>query len=411
MRHYLFGSMQILARLPVSVRVLRHHRHLRPPAAAEDIGAGDRARWRPCWPRGWRSRFIVDDNLIGNKMAIKPVLAEMAAWQQANGYPLTFFTEASLDLAEDAELMQVMTDANITSVFVGIESPNEASLREPRISRTSEKGASIVERVHTIQDAGLDVWCGMILGFDHDDATIFDSAAASFCSDARSAARDDWHAGRDSQDSAARPAGGRGPAGRKRRAGVRHQRDSGPMTRAELRDGYVRVLRRTVRTRGLFRAAGRSLSAWRLPFRPDAHGLLAPASLAVAEGRSVASGPHRWASTWQLMRERARRAAAARPIGDYLWRLLRQRRDPVVLFVFTGEMRDALSPLHDGPAHGGRAAGDRQFVLTGTPSLRLGGYLARDAVRGRSAWQPLINRPAWGRGARPRERRAAWPGD
>ena len=76
--------------------------------------------------------FIVDDNLIGNKKAIKAVLREVVAWQEQNGYPLTFFTEASIDLADDPELMELMVEANIISVFVGIESPNEASLRETK---------------------------------------------------------------------------------------------------------------------------------------------------------------------------------------------------------------------------------------------------------------------------------------
>src|SRR5207253_539916 len=70
--------------------------------------------------QGMEIAFIVDDNLIGNKKAIKLVLAEVAAWQREKGYPFTFFTEASLDLAEDPELLQLMVDANITSVFIGI---------------------------------------------------------------------------------------------------------------------------------------------------------------------------------------------------------------------------------------------------------------------------------------------------
>src|SRR3989304_2724872 len=74
--------------------------------------------------------FVVDDNLIGNKKAIKPVLREIVRWQQARAYPLTLFTEASLDLAEDEELMELMGLANFPSVFIGIETPNEDSLRE-----------------------------------------------------------------------------------------------------------------------------------------------------------------------------------------------------------------------------------------------------------------------------------------
>jgi hypothetical protein len=81
---------------------------------------------------GKQTIFIVDDNMIGNKNAIKPILREMIAWQEARGYPLSFGTEASIDLAEDEELMRLMVDANITAVFVGIETPNEEALRETR---------------------------------------------------------------------------------------------------------------------------------------------------------------------------------------------------------------------------------------------------------------------------------------
>jgi radical SAM superfamily enzyme YgiQ (UPF0313 family) len=128
--------------------------------------------------------FVVDDNLIGNKTAIKSLLADLAVWQRQNGYPLMFFTEASLDLAEDDELMQLMTEANFVSVFIGIESPNEASLRETKKFQNVRKGGSIADKVRIVQDAGLDVWCGMILGFDHDDTTIF-AAQKRFLEDAR----------------------------------------------------------------------------------------------------------------------------------------------------------------------------------------------------------------------------------
>ena len=82
-------------------------------------------------------------------------------------------------MADDAELMQSMVDANVQSVFVGLESPNEASLRETKKFQNVRRGGTMLERVHAIQNAGLDVWCGMIVGFDHDDATIF-RASASF---------------------------------------------------------------------------------------------------------------------------------------------------------------------------------------------------------------------------------------
>lgn len=127
--------------------------------------------------------FIVDDNLIGNKKAIKPVLRAVADWQEANGYPFNFSTEASLDLAEDEELMELMIGANILSVFIGIESPNEASLRETK-KLQNVRGSAMVDRVHRIQDAGIEIWCGMIVGFDNDDRSIFE-AQRRFIEDAR----------------------------------------------------------------------------------------------------------------------------------------------------------------------------------------------------------------------------------
>lgn len=123
---------------------------------------------------GMRSVFVVDDNLIGNKKAIKEVLREVVAWQRYHGYPMSLTTEASLDLADDPELLSLMTQANFVAVFVGIESPNEEALRETKKYQNVRTGDSILGRVHTIQRAGMDVWCGMIVGFDSDDATIFD---------------------------------------------------------------------------------------------------------------------------------------------------------------------------------------------------------------------------------------------
>jgi len=128
--------------------------------------------------------FIVDDNLIGNKREIKPVLAEVARWQRDHGYPFTFFTEASLDLAEDPKLMRLMIEANIQVVFIGIESPNEASLRETKKFQNVRPHGTLVERVRRVQDAGLEVWCGMIVGFDNDDTTVFE-AQRKFLHEAR----------------------------------------------------------------------------------------------------------------------------------------------------------------------------------------------------------------------------------
>ncbi len=134
---------------------------------------------------GKRTAFIVDDNLIGNKSAIKALLRDVIAWQEANGYPLMFATEASIDLAEDPELMRLMVDANISEVFIGIETPNEAALRETKkIQNLRSRGGTMLDKVHRIQEIGIEVWCGIIVGFDHDDAEVF-SAQRRFVGEAR----------------------------------------------------------------------------------------------------------------------------------------------------------------------------------------------------------------------------------
>ncbi|WP_165251720.1 B12-binding domain-containing radical SAM protein [Paludisphaera soli] len=121
---------------------------------------------------GVRLIFLVDDNFIGNKKAAKTILRAIIAWQQANGYPIALYTEASLDLAEDEELMRLMTEAGLIAVFIGIESPDEEALRETKKFQNVRGG--MAARVKKVQDAGLEVYAGMIVGFDNDDATIFD---------------------------------------------------------------------------------------------------------------------------------------------------------------------------------------------------------------------------------------------
>jgi radical SAM superfamily enzyme YgiQ (UPF0313 family) len=119
--------------------------------------------------------FIVDDNFVGNRAAIKDLLGHVVAWQERYGYPIIFVAEASLDLAEDPELMELMVGANIQSVFVGIESSSEESLRGTRKYQNISRKRSLVERVRAIHKAGLEVWCGMVLGFDQDTPDVFDA--------------------------------------------------------------------------------------------------------------------------------------------------------------------------------------------------------------------------------------------
>jgi len=121
---------------------------------------------------GWREAvFFVDDNFIGNKRALKEeLLPALIRWQK--GKPGTpFFTEASINLADDEELMRLMVEAGFNQVFVGIETPEEASLAE--CNKRQNQGRDLVADVKRIQRAGLEVQGGFIVGFDHDTPTIF----------------------------------------------------------------------------------------------------------------------------------------------------------------------------------------------------------------------------------------------
>ena len=118
--------------------------------------------------------FVVDDNLIGNKKEIKKVLRCVIDWQKANGYPLNFVAEASLDLADDDELMRLMVEANFNGLFVGIESTNEDALRETKKTQNIRRSGTLTQKVRRIQDAGLEVWAGMIVGFDNDNDGVFE---------------------------------------------------------------------------------------------------------------------------------------------------------------------------------------------------------------------------------------------
>ena len=183
MRQYMFGSTQFSRGCPFQCEfcdiIVTFGRRPRLKTSAQVLAELEALR-----AEKMEIVFVVDDNLIGNKTAIKLLLSDLVDWQRRNGYPLMFFTEASLDLSEDEELMRLMVEANFVSVFIGIESPNEASLRETKKFQNVRKGSSMIDKVRTIQSAGLDVWCGMIVGFDHDDTTIF-AAQKAFLQEAR----------------------------------------------------------------------------------------------------------------------------------------------------------------------------------------------------------------------------------
>lgn len=123
---------------------------------------------------GWREGvFFVDDNFIGNKKKlVTEVLPALIAWMTEKNYPFAFLTETSINLADDEELMRLMVKAGFDTVFIGIETPNEDSLAE--CNKLQNKNRDLIACVKTIQKSGLQVQGGFIVGFDNDDATIFD---------------------------------------------------------------------------------------------------------------------------------------------------------------------------------------------------------------------------------------------
>jgi radical SAM superfamily enzyme YgiQ (UPF0313 family) len=121
---------------------------------------------------GWdRNIFFVDDNFIGNRKQIKEeILPAIIKWRQSHT-DIRFITEASINLSDDPELMKLMTDAGFTSIFVGIETPDEASLQECHKGQNLHR--DLVESVNTLQRNGLQVMGGFIVGFDTDTSSIF----------------------------------------------------------------------------------------------------------------------------------------------------------------------------------------------------------------------------------------------
>ncbi len=116
--------------------------------------------------------FLVDDNFIGNRRAAARILDEIAGWQRANGMPFDLITEASIDLAAEPTLLRAMMGAGFSAVFVGIETPNVASLAGA--GKRQNLRVDPAEAVRTLTAAGLEVFAGFIVGFDGDDAGIFD---------------------------------------------------------------------------------------------------------------------------------------------------------------------------------------------------------------------------------------------
>ncbi|MGB7444273.1 MAG: B12-binding domain-containing radical SAM protein [Coleofasciculaceae cyanobacterium] len=114
---------------------------------------------------GWRRGvFMVDDNFIGNKRNVKLLLKELKVWQAQHQYPFRFNTEASVDLAQDPELLQLMVECFFDAVFLGIETPDEESLQLTKKFQNTR--SSLAESIEIITRSGLRVIAGFIVGFD-----------------------------------------------------------------------------------------------------------------------------------------------------------------------------------------------------------------------------------------------------
>jgi radical SAM superfamily enzyme YgiQ (UPF0313 family) len=124
---------------------------------------------------GWRGHvFFVDDNFIGNKEKLKhEVLPAVIGWMRRRGHPFSFGTEASLNLADDPVLLDMIARAGFEEVFVGIESPNPGSIEECK--KAPNRGRDMIASVKAMQRAGLQVQGGFIVGFDNDPLSIFDA--------------------------------------------------------------------------------------------------------------------------------------------------------------------------------------------------------------------------------------------
>lgn len=132
------------------------------------------AELQALYDSGYRGHVdFVDDNFIGNKKAIKKFLPVLEQWQVERGHPFMFSTEASINLADDTELLDMMAKANFFAVFIGIESPDTNTLVVAQKKQNTRR--SLAESVHRIYAAGMMVLAGFIVGFDTEESGVADA--------------------------------------------------------------------------------------------------------------------------------------------------------------------------------------------------------------------------------------------
>lgn len=121
---------------------------------------------------GWKDTvFVVDDNFIGNKKQTRELLIKLVEWRKETGAKMTFLTEASVNLADDPSLCKLMVEAGFTKIFVGIETPLPESLVECK--KMQNQGRDLISAVKKLQESGLEIMGGFIIGFDNDKPDIF----------------------------------------------------------------------------------------------------------------------------------------------------------------------------------------------------------------------------------------------
>lgn len=119
------------------------------------------------------SVMVVDDNFIGNKKAALALTRAIQAWNDKNGYPFTYITEASINLAKEDDLLQSMVAAGFKNVFIGIETPSMESLQEASKWQNTDN-VDLPSAINKIVSSGLGIYAGMIVGFDSDGEDIFE---------------------------------------------------------------------------------------------------------------------------------------------------------------------------------------------------------------------------------------------
>jgi len=171
LRHYVTMAVQFSRGCPYDCEfcdiIIMNGRVPRTKTPAQLIAELDALRLR-----GWKDMvFIVDDNFIGDKRRTKELLRELIAWRTRTKAEMGFITEASINLADDPELCELMVRAGFKKVFVGLETPSAESLQE--CHKVQNKGRDMVQAVQLIQRSGLEVMGGFIVGFDSDPKDIF----------------------------------------------------------------------------------------------------------------------------------------------------------------------------------------------------------------------------------------------